>query len=202
MNLSILEQLSRSLLGGDFDHGFPHVERVLNWAKRISFHEDLEVNWELLKTIVILHDLGRMVGEPHAYYSGLIAEELLGEMEAPPSFKRRVVNAILFHSFSYRRREKVNPESTEALVVSDADKLDALGVVGFLRVFLFSFKHGRSLEETLRHFEEKIFNLDSELFFNYSRTLAEELAARTKKLVGDLLSELSSNSLGKSDKGY
>lgn len=192
MSFRILEELSRSLLGEGFDHGFPHVERVWNWAVRIASRENLKVNHELLRTIILLHDLGRLIGEPHAYYSGLIAEELLGEIGVTPDFKRRVVNAILFHSFSYRRRAKIEPESTEALVVSDADKLDALGVVGFLRVFLYSCRHGRSFEETLKHFDEKIFRLDDELFFNYSRAQAEELEARTRRLLTELFSELDS----------
>lgn len=201
MSLTVLEQLSRSLLGGGFDHGFPHVERVWNWAVRIVSTENLKIDRELLRTVILLHDLGRLVGEPHAYYSGLIAEELLSEIGVSPDFKRRAVNAILFHSFSYRRMARIDPESTEALVVSDADKLDALGIVGFLRVFLYSCRHGRSFEETLEHFERKIFKLDEELFFNYSQAQAEELVSRTRRLVVELLSELGFN-VSKSDKGY
>jgi len=187
--LRIIESLVKALLGGDFDHGYPHVERVLKWAERIVSAENLVVDRELLETIILLHDVGRIIGEPHAYYSGLLAEELLKELGIDHAVIGRVVNAIQYHSFSYARNHNIQPGSTEALVLSDADKLDALGVVGFIRVFLYSCRNRRSLEDTLRHFDEKIFKLSGEVKFHYSRLKALELAEKTRGLLNELLAE-------------
>jgi len=46
------------------------------------------------------------------------------------------------HSFS----EGFKPMSIEAKVLSDADKLDALGAIGVTRVFAFGGARGKSLE--------------------------------------------------------
>ncbi len=187
--MKIIELLGKALLGSDFDHGYPHIERVLKWAERIVSTENLPVDRELLKTIVLLHDVGRIIGEPHAYYSGLVAEELLKEFSLDPAVIRRVVNAIQYHSFSYSRNHRIEPGSLEALVLSDADKLDALGIVGFIRVFIYSCRNGRSFEDTLKHFDEKIFKLSGEMKFRYSRLKASELVEKTMRLLNDLLAE-------------
>lgn len=187
--MRIIEELVKTLLGCDFDHGYPHVKRVLKWAERIVLEENLNVDQELLKTAILLHDVGRIIGEPHAYYSSLVAEELLKELNLEPSFIGKVVNAIQYHSFSYSREHAVKPGSVEALVLSDADKLDALGVVGFIRVFLYSCRHKRTFEETLKHFDEKIFRLNNEMAFQYSRLKASQLAEETRSLLNKLLEE-------------
>lgn len=187
--LSKSRELARAVLGDGFAHGYPHVERVLGFAEAIA-REVGGVDVELLSVAVYLHDVGRVLGEPHAYYSARLAESLLREWGLGEEQVRLVVNAIEYHSYSYSRARGVKPLSREAMVLSDADKLDALGVVGFLRVFLHGCETGRSVEESLAHFDEKIFALKGLLHFDASRRLAEELEARTRTAVEWLREEL------------
>lgn len=186
--LSEAERLARHLLGQGFAHGYPHVERVRRYAWEIVEAESLRVDRLVLELAVTLHDAGRPLGEPHARLSARLAESFLrdrldGERLA------RVVNAILYHSYSYARRARVEPLGPEALVLSDADKLDALGATGFLRVFLHGCEAGRGFEESLAHFDEKIFRLPGLMHYQYSRRLARELARRTRLLLEQLLVE-------------
>ncbi|RLE36567.1 phosphohydrolase, partial [Candidatus Acetothermia bacterium] len=76
----------------------------------------------------------------------------------------------LSHSFS----SGITPVTLEAKVLSDADKLDAIGAIGIARSFLYSGETGRSLEETQRHFEEKLLRLKDSLYTDTARRLAVE----------------------------
>jgi len=182
------EELARALLGQGLAHGYPHVERVRRYAHAIVEAEGLEVDDTVLELAVLLHDAGRPLGEPHARLSARIAEAFLaGRLEG--ARLGRVVNAILYHSYSYARRYGVEPAGAEALILSDADKLDALGIVGFLRVFLYGCEAGRSLGESVGHFDEKIFRLRRMLHYGYSKRLAESLEERVRVALGWLADE-------------
>lgn len=183
-------ELSKKIMGSDFAHGYPHVERVLAYAKEIAGSLP-GVNLPLLQVSVYLHDVGRRIGEPHAYYSARFAEAILREWGLDENSISIVVNAIEYHSFSYARSRGIKPAGTEAMVLSDADKLDALGIVGFLRVFQFGFENGRSVYESLKHFDEKIFELKKLLHFEVSKRIADKLEYRTRVAVEWLREELS-----------
>ncbi len=189
---TIIDEIKRlvgRLMGNGFAHGYLHVARVRRYAWLIVDNEGLDVDEMVLELAVLLHDIGRRIGEPHAYYSALLARSMLAEKSVPPDKIERIVNAILYHSFSYARKNNIEPLGDEAKVLSDADKLDALGVVGLIRVFLFGAEHNRSFEESIRHFHEKIFWLKDLMHYQYSRRLAEELTVRTRRTLEMLLEE-------------
>lgn len=80
-----------------------------------------------------------------------------------------VINAV---SFS-RNRDK-RPESIEAMIVQDADRLDAIGAVGIARTFAFGGSHGRTLDSSIDHFHEKLLLLKDLLNTQAARSLAEK----------------------------
>jgi len=61
----------------------------------------------------------------------------------------------------------------EGCIVQDADRLDAMGAVGIARTFAYGGKKGRSLSESLAHFDEKLFVLKSLLNTEKARQIAE-----------------------------
>lgn len=186
--LTSVEKITRSLYNSSFDHGLPHIERVYKWALRIVENENLNIDVKQLLITVLLHDTGRYIGEPHAYYSALIAEELLKEAGCPDSFISEVVSAIALHSYSYSRKA---PQLTPlSRVLSDADKLDALGVVGFIRVFIYGEKHGRSISDSINHFYDKILKLHELMNYSYSKKVSTILTRRVKQLLDMLNMEL------------
>ncbi|NOZ59964.1 MAG: HD domain-containing protein [Euryarchaeota archaeon] len=127
-------------------HDFDHVERVLRLAVRIAEEEGADV--EVVRFAALLHDLERAREdrgevECHATASAERAERLLLERGLSREFAARVAECIRSHRF----RKGLHPESIEARVLSDADKLDATGAVGIARAYLFGGKYGQRVWE-------------------------------------------------------
>ncbi len=80
-----------------------------------------------------------------------------------------VINAV---SFSQNRGKQ--PGSLEGKIVQDADRLDAIGAIGIARTFAFGGEHGRPLEDSIRHFYDKLLLLKNELNTDAARKLAEK----------------------------
>ncbi|MDM7275579.1 MAG: HD domain-containing protein [Thermoprotei archaeon] len=169
-----LYRITRSLMGDDPSHGWPHIERVIIWSNRIVNAEGLDVDPELLLASILLHDIGRVLGdekEHHAVKSAKIGELLLEKLEYHRSFTEDCKKVILAHSYTLN----VKPETLEAKVLSDADKLDAMGAIGIARVFHTGALNARSFEDSVSHLKTKILNLRELLYFNYSRNVATSL---------------------------
>ena len=174
-----LEGEAKRLLGCDPAHGWPHILRVAGWARRIVEAENLGADMRVLYVSILLHDVGRSVkGSHHAVESARIARSILpahGLHDIVPM----VEHAVLAHSYSLGYKA----ETVEAKVLSDADKLDALGAIGIARVFHTGCQMGRGFEDSLSHFHEKILRLPSLMHYSYSRRTAEERARRVRMFI-------------------
>jgi len=185
--LGILERLVETLMGRDPVHGYPHVIRVLSLCEYIAGMVDEKPNMRVLRAAALLHDLGRVAGEGrHAELSAEIAGLLLPLLGFSNKEIKSVKHAILAHSFSLG----VKAESIEAMILSDADKLDAIGAVGIMRVFWESAHRGRDLADTLKHFDEKLLRLKDMMYTEPARRLAEERHAYMLRFLEQLRREL------------
>ncbi len=147
-------------------HDLGHVNRVVRLARFIAEKEGANV--DIVTKAAELHDIAR--DKPnHAVESAKIAREILEKEGYGRDFIEAVAHAIEAHSFS----SGVEPKTLEAKVLSDADKLDAIGAVGVARAFLFSGEAGRSIEDTLKHFEEKLLKLKDLMHTSTGRKIAE-----------------------------
>ncbi|MFN4046417.1 MAG: HD domain-containing protein, partial [Acidilobaceae archaeon] len=174
-----LHRIAKNLMGEDAAHGWPHIERVIAWSNRIVNAEGLDVDPELLLASILLHDIGRALGgekEHHAVKSAKIGELILEKLEYNRNFIEDCKKAILAHSYTLN----VEPETLEAKVLSDADKLDAMGAIGIARVFHTGALNARSFEDSVAHLKTKILNLRELLYFNYSRNVAASLESKVK----------------------
>ncbi len=148
-------------------HDEGHVERVKRWAIYIAKKEGADV--DVVKKAAELHDIAR--GRPnHAVEGARMARRILEEQGYNEDFIIKVVHCIETHSFS----SKVKPKTLEAKVLSDADKLDAMGAIGIARTFMFSCEKGRDIRDTLRHFEEKLLKLKDLIYTETAKRIAEE----------------------------
>lgn len=146
-------------------HDDGHTERVTRTAVWIAQQEGADI--EVVRKAAELHDIAR--DQPnHAIEGAKMAKEKLKGYEG--EFVEQVAHCIESHSFT----SGIEPETLEARALSDADKLDAMGAVGIARTFLYSGEKGRSIEDTLKHFENKLFHLKDQMKTATGRVLAEE----------------------------
>ncbi|MBY9004657.1 MAG: phosphohydrolase, partial [Candidatus Lokiarchaeota archaeon] len=74
------------------------------------------------------------------------------------------------HSFS----NKIEPLTLEAKILSDMDKLDALGAVGLYRTIGFTIRNKGGIKQVINHLETKILNLKNHMYLEITREIAEE----------------------------
>ena len=169
---------AQKLYNNDAAHDFDHVLRVLANAMKIA--ETETANREVLETAVLLHDIARAdqdkTGVEHSAEGARRARELL--KGSPPEFIDAVCHAIEAHRF----RVDNPPQTIEAKILYDADKLDSIGAVGIARVFAFAGGHNNRLwaededgdHTPLQEYRVKLVKLKDKLITDSARCIAEE----------------------------
>lgn len=135
----------RSFSNARGSHDWDHTQRVYNLCMHIGRVEGADL--EALEIAAYLHDVGRSYEDEsrgavcHAGKGAEIARNLLAEYPISDERKENIIHCIRSHRF----RGNHQPESLEANVLFDADKLDAIGAVGIARAFLFAGEVGAKL---------------------------------------------------------
>lgn len=122
----------------DSAHDRFHVYRVLYSALDIAATES-GVDMDVLTTACLLHDVGRerQFTDPklcHAKTGGEMAYEFLLSMKWDVNKSQHVRDCISSHRFRGDNR----PQSIEAKILFDADKLDVTGALGIARTLFYS----------------------------------------------------------------
>jgi uncharacterized protein len=130
-------------------HGFDHVLRVYYMAERLAFAEGSDV--EIVRAAALLHDANAsgiaVQGEEatrinHHQASAEFAARLLEAEGWPPERIAAVQHCIRAHRF---RRAGEPPQTLEAKVLFDADKLDAIGAIGVARAIAYAVQAGKPI---------------------------------------------------------
>lgn len=121
----------------DSAHDREHVFRVLYHALEIA-KTLKDVDYDVLIAACLLHDIGRkeQFENPalcHASVGGEKAFAFLTEHDFDQEYAREVRRCIQSH----RYREDNQPQSLEAKILFDADKLDAAGAMGIARTLIY-----------------------------------------------------------------
>ena len=139
MTKEIYNAIERYMLGimDDSAHDCQHVYRVLYNALEIAKAES-EVDYDILIAACLLHDIGRpdQVANPslcHAEVGSEKAYRFLLGLGMTEAFASQVRHCILAHRF----RKNLLPQTIEARILFDADKLDVTGAIGIARTLLF-----------------------------------------------------------------
>jgi uncharacterized protein len=126
-------------------HDWEHTRRVRNLCRHIGTVEGADL--EVLEIAAYLHDIGRAGEQPakgtrcHAEKGAQMAGEILKGYSIGGAKRENIIHCIRNHRF----RGKQLPETLEAKVLFDADKLDAIGAVGIARAYLFAGELGAKL---------------------------------------------------------
>ncbi|MFO7796202.1 MAG: HD domain-containing protein [Promethearchaeati archaeon] len=171
--MSIKKYAEKNSIDNDI-HGFKHVERVFDLCLEIG--KNSGANIFILKIAALLHDIGRIrekesLNTNHADLSAKMALEFLTKNNY--NFKKNeidnIIHSIKAHSFS----NNIKPNTLEAKILSDADKLDALGAVGLYRTIGFTLNNKGNIRSVIQHLKEKILKLPNNMILDESKKIAQ-----------------------------
>ena len=158
----------RALFAGNTDgHGCEHSLRVYRTALQIAEAEPA-ADRMIVSLGALLHDVDDhklFRTENHAN-----ARCFLASQGADAETADRVFEVIDSVSFSKNRSRR--PETIEGRIVQDADRLDAIGAIGIARTFAYGGSHGRTPEDSIDHFHEKLLLLKDLMNTGKARELA------------------------------
>lgn len=131
-----------------------HLTRVVASAERLAVEEGAAL--DVVMPAAWLHDCVHVpvtsVDRPRAsLLAGDAAVEFLSSIGYPAALLDDIHHAIAAHSFSAR----IAPRTTEARVVQDADRLDAIGAIGIARCLMLGGQLGRTLYDVDDPFSER-----------------------------------------------
>lgn len=194
-------------LAGEVDaaHDAEHVRRVVANARLLARAEDADL--AVVIPAAWLHDCVTVPKDSplRAQASRLAAERAVAWLRRagyPTRHLPAIGHAIAAHSFS----AGIAAESTEAKVVQDADRIDALGAIGMARTFMVGGSLARPLYHssdpfcenrppddavsTLDHFYTKLFTLPATMQTAAGRAEAEHRAAFMRDFLAQFAREL------------
>ncbi len=191
--------------GDDPAHDLLHFKRVVKIAKKLCTSENGNINVVLpaawLHDLIIIpkNDVRRSLASRLSSEAALL---FLSEINYPKVFFKDIAHAIESHSFS----AKIKPQTLEAQIVQDADRLDALGAIGIARCFavagmlkrpFYNFSDPTCLNRvsddglyTLDHFFTKLFKLPDSLQTKAGRIEGERRVLVMKQFIEDFKSEI------------
>ena len=174
----------------DSAHDKEHVYRVLHNALCIASREP-ETDMDVLIAACLLHDIGRrdQFADPslcHAEVGSEKAYHFLLENGFSQVFAERVRHCIVTHRFRKNRM----PQTLEAKILFDADKLDATGAIGIARTLMFKADHSEPIYTRLPDGQicDGTHNTESSFFREYKFKL-EKLYDRFYTQAGAALAE-------------
>ena len=193
----------------DSAHDAQHIYRVLYNALLIA-REEQHVDQDVLITACLLHDIGRkeQFADPtlcHAAVGSEKARVFLLQHGFSGEFAERVAHCILAHRF----RKANPPQTVEAKILFDADKLDATGAIGIARTLQFkadtqspiytvrpdgSISNGEGEEGSsfFREYQFKLKKLYDRFFTQTGARLAQERRQIARDFYESLYREVSS----------
>ncbi|MGD2058165.1 MAG: HD domain-containing protein [Anaerolineales bacterium] len=124
-------------------HGFDHVVRVLKMAEQIG--AALGADLEILRAAALLHD----ASGAHPGEGGNRAEhenesaEFAGQVLAEEGWDDERIEAVQHCIRAHRFRGAEAPQSLEAEILFDADKLDVIGAFGTARTIGYAVQAGQ-----------------------------------------------------------
>ena len=169
-------------------HTFDHTLRVYELSVRIG--KKMEANLKVLGAAALLHDIGRPEeakrGISHSILSGEMSRDILMNIGYDDEEIEQVVDAIRTHRFS----EGIEPTSLEGRILSDVDKLDAIGAIGVFRAIAQAATKGSGIKGFLDHADKKLLKLKDLMYTDGAMVVAEERHRTLDVFVSQLREEL------------
>lgn len=189
----------------DAAHDISHITRVVKVAKQLAIEEGAEL--AIVIPAAWLHDCVSLPkNHPERHLASTMAGDkavcFLTSINYPAEYYQAIHHAIRAHSFS----ANIAPESLEAKIVQDADRLDALGAVGVARCMQVSGALNRTLYSlddpfcevrkpddalySVDHFYNKLFRIAQSLNTSSARTEGKRREAVMREFLNQLAQEI------------
>jgi uncharacterized protein len=202
----ILGALGHDPAGSDGSHDLSHLLRVWRNADAIARTEPA-CDRSVLAAAVLLHDCVAVEkNSPQRAAASLLsaarAREIVAGLDWDAARIAALGHAIETHSFA----ACLVPETPEARILRDADKLDAIGAIGIARCFYVAGRIGSRLYDpedatasrravddqafALDHFEVKLFPVADGFLTAAGRAMAAERAGVMQRFVAAFCSEV------------
>ncbi len=190
----------------DSCHDKTHSYRVLYTALEIAKNIDDEVDYEVLIFACLLHDVARVEQAKdskicHAVLGKKRAIDFLTDQNYDEEKAKHIGDCIETHRF----RKSKEPQSIEAKILFDADKIDAIGSIGIARALCYTGdigtpiyevdNKGELLEESnsfVGEYNYKLKNLHNKLYTESAKVLAEKRIENQEKYYFSLIDEVNS----------
>ena len=166
-------------------HGIGHFKRVKDMALTINNTLQSPANMEDIILVAMLHDVA-----DHKYdHDGSLANQVQTWLESQQNLDVKVIMDTI-SSISYSKERKYGMRWFKSQlgsywtkvrdVVSDADKLEALGDIGGIRCLQYAKEHGYSERDSVKHLVENILDKlihikDKYLVTDIAKNMAESL---------------------------
>ncbi|CAH6897159.1 HD domain-containing protein [Vibrio chagasii] len=169
----------------DAAHDISHIKRVVKTAKALCDQEQAKL--EVVLPAAYLHDCFTFPKNhlDRAQSSTMAADKaisFLKSIDYPTSYLDEIHHAIVTHSYS----ANITPETLEAQIVQDADRLDSLGAIGIARCLYVGqsfnaelYNHEDPFAEH-RDLDDKHYSVDH--FYVKLSKLAETMNTESAKL--------------------
>jgi uncharacterized protein len=205
-----IEQARAWYAEADPVHDFDHVLRVYRMAERLANEEGADL--ETVRAAALLHDAegsapGTETRQSHHHRSADFAGDVLAAEGWPAEQIAAVQHCIRAHRF---RSDGETPQTLEAKIIYDADKLDVLGAIGAARTVAYAtLNHQPLYAQPSRQFIEsglkepgephsayheylfKLRKIKDRLFTHSARALAVNRDAYLENFFQQLAGELS-----------
>lgn len=187
-------------------HDLAHLDRVWVNAQAIA---DEQMDMAVLLAASYLHDLVNLPKDaPDRHLASRMSatesEPILADFGYNPDQICAIQHAIEAHSFS----ANITPETPEARILRDADRLDALGAIGIARNFSVSGALGRALYDpadpfaenrplddlhfSVDHWKVKLLNLPQDMLTEAGRQIALRRTQRMIRFIEEFAQEIGS----------
>ena len=191
--------------GEDGSHDVSHLLRV--WKNVQAIHVGEGGNLRILCAATLLHDCVSVEknSPQRAQASQLAADKACGLLHGLGWNKvdmEATAHAIAAHSFS----ANIAPQTIEAKILQDADRLDAIGMIGVARCFYIAGRMGSALYDwqdlmaerrelddrnfAIDHFRTKLFGLSQGFKTATGQQMAAQRHASLTEFYNDFLAEL------------
>lgn len=127
-------------------HDMDHIMRVYNLCLLLAKAQ--KIDREVLEASALLHDIARTredqdkTGQTdHAILGAEMAKPILEKLKFSPAKIEHIQSCIISH----RSKTNAKPETLEAKILFDADKLDVIGAIGIARALTWIGRHNAKI---------------------------------------------------------